>query len=361
MSGNLLIHAPLDPYQFETVEEVLLKAYGREVHVHSEVSPYRSVQDLQYSLQAQVQSRLTQVFQAIRVEWLSLSKAKQFTIGGKVYLNPVTGKALTRAEWARIKKSLLAAFQWVYRDTDVRLAKIALALGKLLSRMPLEGRITRAYEQMQRDLAYEQRIITDDPQWRNSLYFAEEYAVENITSLSQVNTKAIHDVILDSLRAKQTTRQLESRLFDRFGDFNRDWRRIVLTETATAVTNGFLMAELEKADPDERIYMKGVSSAGACAFCRERIHGQVFVLLGTPLVGDDHVTIGDKEYVAIWPNKNNVGRKYVQWWACVPAHPHCACSFVRWRPGFDKYWDQLHAAMNRAEKEARERFPEVVV
>ena len=59
------------------------------------------------------------------------------------------------------------------------------------------------------------------------------------------------------------------KLYDQFGGMNRDWRRIAETEIGNALNNGQLLTELDRKKPDEEyVFMKGISAAGACPWCK---------------------------------------------------------------------------------------------
>ncbi|CAH2606244.1 conserved protein of unknown function (plasmid) [Rhodovastum atsumiense] len=139
-----------------------------------------------------------------------------------------------------------------------------------------------------------------------------------------------------------TTERLRQRLFDTFGNLNRDFRRIAITETGECCNTGFVAA----LKPGQRV-RRVEAYRGACDFCRS-INGKVF----TVVAPDHEPKDGDKE---VWIGKTNVGRsasprKRVggelvdrepeeMWWvACGTQHPHCRGSWAyvgEVRPGED--------------------------
>ena len=55
---------------------------------------------------------------------------KPYRINKRIYLNPKTGKPLTKREWNEIKRSLDVAFRFVYdQATEEAIAKKAVLLG----------------------------------------------------------------------------------------------------------------------------------------------------------------------------------------------------------------------------------------
>lgn len=124
-------------------------------------------------------------------------------------------------------------------------------------------------------------------------------------------------------------KKLQQRLFDQFSVQNRDWRRVVLTETAFAVQN----ARLGGVDPKDGWDAVWTASPKACPYCKKQ-DGKRFRLVDATAPNKD----GDTQ---VWVGKNNVGRsssprkkdgtlrtKDELWWPSLPAHPNCVCQFT---------------------------------
>lgn len=340
--------------KLNTAYEILAKAFGRSIESQSnEISPYRSIRELEELVKKTVEDDLYLLYKEIKLRWLRLTKAESpFKLSGKIYLNPRTGRPLTKSQWAIIKKDLMRAFGYIYRDKDELLIKTAMALGKVLKSMKTTSAINTPLKTI--SLAGEARQLPHDPAYRAGYAFAQEHMAENIVELTNRQFKAIHDVTLQAYVDRKSPQRLQVELFEKFGEMNRDWRRIADTEIATATNNGQLISMLESTEEDYT-FVKGLSSAEACDFCATQVHEHIFALVSTPPEdGSDQVTIKGKKYTAIWIGKNNVGRRKVDWWVAAGCqHPHCRCSFVSYTPGFEKEWDQLSAAMESASKEAK--------
>lgn len=125
---------------------------------------------------------------------------------------------------------------------------------------------------------------------------------------------------------------LQTRLFDAFGQFNKDWRRIAVTEAGEAKNQGFI-ASLPVGAAVRRVE----HYRGACSFCA-RLNGRVFTVVDAASPDKDGET-------QVWPGKSNIGRsasanKIVDgqsvprepdelWWpAAGVQHPHCRGSWV---------------------------------
>jgi hypothetical protein len=127
--------------------------------------------------------------------------------------------------------------------------------------------------------------------------------------------------------------KLEQTLFERFGQFNRDWRMIAVTEAGEACNQGVIAAL-----PAGSMVRRMEQYYAACPFCK-RLDGRVFRVT----TADDPKKDGKFD---VWPGKTNVGRsaspnkrsgnelvpraEFERWWpAAGTQHPHCR---GRWEP-----------------------------
>ena len=171
------------------------------------------------------------------------------------------------------------------------------------------------------------------PAERSVLNFARVRAAEHVTSLADGARHKMRSIMAADLEQKVLgtpptgDSSLQTKLLDAFGELNRDWRRIAITEAGEAQLQG-LVASMKPGAKLKRVEQY----KGACAFCR-KIDGLVVTVVtaGAPKKNPD---------TEIWPGKNNIGRsasprKRVgdvlverephEMWQ-VPAglvHPHC--------------------------------------
>jgi len=364
------IHNPEDKAEqkLRAVVEALSKALkvpAEVAHNHTEKTeptPYPALQELSDILRDQVRAGLQRVLTEITTKWLRLDVAKgmgdhfdefrkavgddPFILNGTTYINPSTGQALTRAEWEVIAHDLDSVFGYLFGEVEQSLVLRAMALGKILQGMPVEDQISKTYTDLKPAVDAEVKKLTADEVYRNIRDFSEVHTGELIQDISDSARRAVVSSILDAQKNRLTARETERKLFDTFSTLNRDWRRIAETETATNFNNGYLVAE-KVTSPDEFVFMRGVSGPGACTFCATHINGRIVVLLdAAPSGGDDTIEVDGTRYTAIWPGKNNFGRKAREWWvAAGTQHPHCRCTWTRYTPGMKKYYDMLDAAM----------------
>jgi hypothetical protein len=331
----------------------LIKALGYDnERLQNEISPFRSVRDLEKLSKDTVERKLLRLYHLICSTWINVEKAVKtgpFVLNGRIFISPRTGKPLTNVEWALIKSDILKAFDYIYKSEEERIVAHAMSLGKVIKGLPLDKQLVASYKSLKPAVDDAMKTLTG-PEWSNTVMFAKQNAGAMIVELKQSQYKAIHDVLQSGIMQRDTAERLEERLYDRFGAMNRDWRRIAETEIANAQSNGQLITELGRKKKDEEvIFMKGISSGGACPFCRTQVNGKLFVLLDAPPdSGDDTVIVNGESYTAIWPSKSNIGRRRADWWVAITQHPFCRCVFVKHIPGFEKWDDKFREAMNQA-------------
>lgn len=324
--------------KIEKTIEVLCKAAGIDFdgqnrrRQQAEVSPYKSVRELEADILSTVEERLNEMARMIIRKWLHVEKAASgtpFKINGRIYINPKTGKPMKRAEWKEIVATLESGFAWVFGD-DVqdKMTAVATALGMILQTMAdRQAAQTALLSELDverlKDMA-SMEILQD------TLAFAQQHTAEYIVDLQSTARRKISTAIITATRDRLTKDELESELFREFGDLNRDWRRIAETEIATNFNNGYLRSELSNAGKDETVFMVGITAANACPWCVERVMDHTVVLLDAPPADGDIVIVNGTPYEAIWPGKTNAGRARADWWVAAGSqHPHCRCTWTR--------------------------------
>lgn len=136
---------------------------------------------------------------------------------------------------------------------------------------------------------------------KSQLNFAKTRAVENVRALTESVRHKMRVLVAQDLEAKATgnlpagTSSLETKLFDAFGELNRDWRRIAITEAGEAQLQG-LVANAKPGTKLKRIEQY----KDACSFCRG-IHNKVVTVVDASAPKKDPDT-------EVWAGKNNIGR-----------------------------------------------------
>lgn len=175
------------------------------------------------------------------------------------------------------------------------------------------------------------------PKERTTLEFANFRAAENVVNLSDNVRKTMRNVVARQVEKKMqgdtSGQSMEQELFDTFGELNRDWRRIAITEAGEAQLQG-MIAGCKPGDKVKRVEQY----ASACQFCK-KIDGVVATVVDANHPNKDPDTM-------IWAGKNNIGRsasprkrvgdqlvkrtpEEMYWLPAGLAHPHCR---GRWVP-----------------------------
>jgi len=348
---NLHHHPEL---KFDKAITALTKALGYDSErQQKEVSPFRSVRELEAFSKDRIERHLIKMYNVISSKWIGMAKASTdpFLLNNRIFIDPKSGKPLTKGQWKIIKRDILKVFNYIYAPEEERIASHALALGKLLKGMSIDDSLSAGYLSV-RDAVDDTMNKLKGPLWQNTVAFAQQHAGELIVDLKQNQYKKIHDTLQTGIKNRQSHRELRENLFDKFGEMNRDWRRIAETEIGNSMNNGQLITEMDRARPDETIFMKGISSSEACPFCVGQVNDRVVVLLPEPPDSGDQVMIDGTMYTAIWPGKDNYGRRRADWWvAAGTQHPHCRCTWVKYIQGFEDIDAKFRASMEAAMRE----------
>lgn len=137
---------------------------------------------------------------------------------------------------------------------------------------------------------------------------------EKITEIQDKHRARVKELVLQAINGRWSAQQLAQALFDEFGDQNRDWRRVAITELAMATNDGYL-AGCEEGD---QVWVPPVS--GACKYCVKYLEGKVFIVTHDPAkMGNDY----NQEMHNVWVGKSNFGRNTSTYIPCIPLHPHC--------------------------------------
>lgn len=169
---------------------------------------------------------------------------------------------------------------------------------------------------------------------------AQAVAARQIQAITARTRSAIQDVIVNAERRRMmhggrayAVAPLEQQLRDTFGELNRDWRRIAVSETAINASDAYL-SRLPLGSK-----VKWLSHPGACRYCESQ-KGKVFTVVDPSAPNKDPET-------EVWVGKQaeNIGRsiskrKRIETGELVdrepdelvvpaiPAHPICRCLWV---------------------------------
>jgi hypothetical protein len=277
---------------------------------------------------------------------------------GKILFNPETGKPIYREDFKKIINAIERFLNKRLSGMEKRITLNAISLGRVLARrlrdMPaselrkikldalaVDGKTVdwvskniswldkidgRAKEEDRLSLARRYRGM------KMLMDISEESMGSRITRVSDDIVHNVRETIISGMKERKNRSAISQDLFDRMGNMNRDWGRIVETEIMEATNNAFLKETVIASKSGEAVYFERIEmhDSHVCPFC-ESIRGKIVRWSETPLQ-DDNI---DDKYAkkAIWEGKTNIGRKARNYW--VPAstvHPWCRGSWVRWFP-----------------------------
>jgi hypothetical protein len=159
------------------------------------------------------------------------------------------------------------------------------------------------------------KILPLTPHEAESVKHAALHAGDKLTEISAKHIAGVRQLVIQAKRERWTAQRLAQALFDKFGDHNRDWRRVAITELAFATNDAFLSGCSE----GDRVI--GMGAVNACPHCKRLIIGKEFIIRSTPPERETYTT-DTKE---IWLGKSNYGRRVAEYVAAVPLHPNCRC------------------------------------
>jgi hypothetical protein len=162
-------------------------------------------------------------------------------------------------------------------------------------------------------------ILPLTPLEARSVQHAASHAADKLTEISERHRAGVRQTILQAQRERWEPQKLTQELYDAYGDQNRDWRRVALTELAMAVSDAYL-AGCEEGDQ-----IVGMGAESACKYCKELNIGRTLTVLKNPPKVETYDT--DMNY--IWVGKSNYGRKVSAWRPAFPSHPCCRCRMHR--------------------------------
>ncbi len=161
-------------------------------------------------------------------------------------------------------------------------------------------------------------ILPLQPQEVRTVENAEIRTAEKIIEVADRHRAAIKQIVLQAVNGRWTPQQLAQALLNAFGDQNRDWRRVAITELAMASNDAFLAG----CQDGDQVWVPAV--VGACKYCQKYLENKTFTITTDPkLMGHTY----DQEMHYVWVGKTNYGRNVGAWVPCVPLHPNCRHRF----------------------------------
>lgn len=249
------------------------------------------------------------------------------------------GKSLTRTQLSQIDKLLSRSLPNYNRLAERFMTRAGFigkirskadqenfsTLGALIDRLPTtvreaekEGVVLTLREKAKAEAQGKKvKILPLTKQEAESVKHASLHAGDKMTEISQKHLMGVRQLVIQAKRERWTAQQLASKLFDRFGEHNRDWRRVAITELAFATNDAFLSS------CSEGDILVGMSAVNACKHCQNLISGKKVTVVSRPPERETYTT----DMKEVWAGKSNYGRRVAEYVTAIPLHPNCRC---RW-------------------------------
>jgi len=165
----------------------------------------------------------------------------------------------------------------------------------------------------------EVKILPLTPKESQAVQFAVHHAADKLTEISERHRAGVRQMVIRAQKERWSPQKLAQELFDAYGEQNRDWRRVAITELAFAANDAYLSGV------EEGETVVGMGAENACKYCKQLVIGKTFTVMHEPPKEFTH----QNEMNLVWPGKSNYGRKVSEWIPAIPLHPHCRCRYHR--------------------------------
>lgn len=261
---------------------------------------------------------------------------------GRILYSPETGKPITKGQWEAFVKALERFLNRNLKEAEKRLVLSAAALGRILDRM-LKFNTWEAVQRLRLD---EIRAKTGNAQFHdegafrryykvpvsesNRMEIAQSSAAIYIQGIGEKTRDTVRKVLMEGIKERSTKHEIGQTLRDSLGALNRDWQRIVETETNENLNRSFLQSQVAQSKPGEKVYFQRFEAGddAVCDHCKA-IKGRVVLWVESPRETEKI----DAPYasVAIWDGKSRFRRKASDpWIAAGVQHPWCRGLWIRW-------------------------------
>ena len=270
-----------------------------------------------------------------------INKIKPLMYNGKILYNADTGKPIDKKDFDAFIKAIETFLNQNTKDVSKHITLDSVAISKILKRLAKYSTTKKMQELNLNDLKFKEKDfdwIREDyknlssavgkPLTRNEMaryQICEDNATKLITRINEDVRLDIKNTFLDGIKNQKSKTQISQELFDKLGHHNRDWRRIVETETVNISNLANILEDVQHAEEGEKVYFKRYEAGDACPICQS-IDGIIALWVNTPLP-DDKI---DDEYasIALWEGKESNSKLGIIGTGTM--HPHCRGAWIKW-------------------------------
>ena len=270
------------------------------------------------------------------VPWQRWSDSEMAEVRFRLEQKPTADYTLE--DWLQLVEWLIARYLpegTIESEAEYLTVKSAL-LGKMQATMDAQSHLSPRLEDLVAFVPTQFRAVPARvlrPLEMSILRVAKARAADDIENVAADTRHRMKQICIEHVQAsilgqsQGTAQALEQRLFDEFGQLNRDFRKIAVTEIGETVNQGVVAAAAIGSS------LKRIEAyRGACEFCKS-INGKVFKVVAPDAPNKNGAT-------EVWVGKTNVGRSASPrrrvgnalqertpdelWWpAAGLQHPHC--------------------------------------
>jgi len=327
--------------------------------------PYRSYQDLVQKWVYYYAGMLDQIYDTA-CEVFDLPKIQTFSKAaysgklmykGKILYQPDTGLPITNKQWNDFVKALDRYLNQGLENAGDRIVLDSQALGKILDRMLKYQSWGGIKNTRLEDMLYKKHnfdYLSDERNYRkvfgvpdyeaDRLTVAKEHCAMYIRGIEDQTRTAIKKTFIAGIKERKSKSAVSQDLFDKFGSLNKDWQRIVETETNDNLNTGILLSERTVMKEGDKLYFQRIEMKDeiTCDHCN-RINGMVVLWSDTAL--EDERIQDQYADVAIWEGKTRVGHgSKDEWVAAGSQHPWCRGLWTKWNQPEEGETISLHDA-----------------
>lgn len=180
------------------------------------------------------------------------------------------------------------------------------------------------------------------------------YALQQATEQTKIKT---NEIVYQGLKDNQGWREIAKTLKSSIkedGELQRFWGRVAITESVTALNNGYLATQKVGS------YVIGQGYDDACQYCKDLVIGKVFKIGEEPSESFNNLDPLSQEYKDlvkywenyVWVGKDNVGKsgsqrklddngkptimrlRHEMYYPTAPVHVSCRCQWISLDPDF---------------------------
>ena len=309
-----------------------------------------------------------------------INKIKPLMYNGKILYNADTGKPIDKKDFDAFIKAIETFLNQNTKDVSKHITLDSVAISKILKRLAKYSTIKRMQELNLNNLKFKEKTfdwireeyknlnnVLEKPLSRNEVaryQVCEDTATKLITRVNEDIRIDIKNIFLDGTKNQKSKTQISQELFDKLGHHNRDWKRIVETETVNISNLASILEDVQNAEEGEKVYFRRYEAGDACPICQS-IDGIIALWVNTPLP-DDKI---DDEYasIALWEGKESNSKLGIVGTGTM--HPHCRGAWIKWDTvsfdatlakinGKEEEWDNAVEAVKEEYKQKGTNTPD---